>query len=60
MIVDEFGSTSEYQKDLIMFLRALAENALPLLAAPNGMVENPDTVDDLFRLCSRWVSWLLV
>lgn len=60
MVVDEFGAISEYQQDLMIFLQALAQDALPLLAVPNGMVDNPDTVDDLFRLCSRLVSCVIV
>ena len=37
----------------MQFLLALSEVALPILVLPGGLVDNPDTVDDLFRLCSR-------
>ena len=56
MVVDEFGAIPEYQAGLVSFLQALVAEALPILAAPAGMVENPDTVDDLYRLCARCVS----
>ena len=53
VVVDEFGAIQEYQVGLMGFLQAVVQEALPLLATPSGMVENPDTVDDLYRLCSR-------
>lgn len=51
MVVDEYGSELSFQQNLIQFLIALAEVAFPILA--RSLVDNPDTVDDLFRLCSR-------
>ncbi len=53
MVVDEFGTVPEFQGALVGFLHALIQVALPILAMSNGMVDNPDTVDDLFRLCAR-------
>lgn len=53
MVVDEFGADLAFQEGLMQFLLALAEVALPILVQPGGLVNNPDTVDDLFRLCSR-------
>lgn len=50
-MVDEFGADPDLQHGLIEFLQALAKVALPVLA--RSLVDNPDTVDDLFRLCSR-------
>lgn len=52
-MVDEFGNDVSMQQGLVQFLQALVEVALPLLVS--SLVENPDTVDDLFRLCSRLV-----
>lgn len=53
--MDEFGSDSSFQQGLMQFFQALVEVALPILANEAGLVEHPDTVDDLFRLCSRLV-----
>lgn len=53
VVVDEFGSEVTFQQGLVDFLLALAEVAFPILAAPDGLVQHPDTVDDMFRLCSR-------
>ena len=55
-MVDEFGSDPSFQHGFMNFLQALVEVALPVLANDAGLVENPDTVDDLFRLCSRLVT----
>lgn len=52
-MVDEFGMSPTYHEVLLQFLLVMAEITLPMLAAPNGLVDNPDTVDDLYRLCSR-------
>lgn len=56
VVVDEFGGEPSFQQGLIAFLQALVEVALPVLSGEAGLVENPDTVDDLFRLCSRLAS----
>ena len=56
MVVDEFGDDASLQDGLMQFFLSLAEIALPILVQPSGLVENPDTVDDLFRLCSRYGS----
>ena len=34
-------------------LQAFAEVTFPILAAPAGLINHPDTVDDMFRLCAR-------
>ena len=56
MVVDEFGADSNFQEGLMQFFLALAEVTLPILSQPGGFVNNPDTVDDLFRLSSRSVD----
>ena len=53
IVVDEFGSQVSYQPGLIGMLQAFAEVSLPLLAGPSGLLNHPDTVDDLFRLSAR-------
>ncbi len=53
IIVDEYGRQGSYQEGLATMLGVLATTSLPLLAGPTGLVEHPDTIDDLFRLCAR-------
>ena len=53
VIVDEFGSDPAYHSGLLGMLQVYAEACFPVLGAPNGLVENPDTIDDIFRLCAR-------
>jgi hypothetical protein len=59
IIVDEFGSDPNYQQGLLFMLVAFAEVSFPLLSGPTGLIDNPDTIDDIFRLCSRSVKILL-
>lgn len=56
VIVDEFGSDPSFQPGLLEMLQAYAEVAFPMLAQPTGMVNYPDTVDDMFRLCARFLQ----
>lgn len=41
---------------LVALLQALMPPALRLLQRPHGLKDNPDTVDDLFRLCIRFLQ----
>ncbi|XP_064397245.1 transportin-3-like [Halichondria panicea] len=56
IIVDEYGRQGSYQEGLATMLGVLATTSLPLLAGPTGLVEHPDTIDDLFRLCARYLQ----
>jgi transportin-3 len=56
IIVDEFGSDPNYQQGLLFMLVAFAEVSFPLLSGPTGLIDNPDTIDDIFRLCSRFIQ----
>ena len=55
IVVDEFGADSAYQQGLMGMLQAFAEVSLPLLAGEGGLglINHPDTVDDLYRLSAR-------
>ncbi len=55
IIVDEFGAEKDYQDSLITFLMYMSSSTFPLLAADNGLLLHPDTVDDIFRMCARYV-----
>ena len=35
------------------FIQAFCGPAFQLLSQDKGMIEHPDTIDDLFRLCGR-------
>ncbi|CAG9785869.1 unnamed protein product [Diatraea saccharalis] len=56
VLLDELASTPECVPDLIAMLQALMPKAFELLLQPNGLRDNPDTVDDLFRLCIRFLQ----
>lgn len=34
--------------------------AFPLLSGESGLIHNPDTVDDIFRLCARLVNIIYI
>ena len=53
IVVDEFGRLSGYQQGLVQFLEAMADVAFPLLAKDGHFNNHPDTLDDLYRFCSR-------
>jgi len=55
IIVDEFGSDESYQQGLLGMLQAFAEVTFPILAGPAGLINHPDTIDDMFRLCARYM-----
>ena len=38
---------------LSAIFQAFCEPAFQLLSQEKGMIEHPDTIDDLFRLCGR-------
>lgn len=56
ILVDEYGMESECIGGLISMLEALLPRAFQLLQQPQGFCNNPDTVDDLFRLFARFLQ----
>ena len=61
VLVDEFGSLSDCEPaGFLDMLRAFGTTTFRLLAEADGFVRNPDTVDDLFRLCTRFALRLPV
>lgn len=56
ILVDEYGQESECIGGLISMLEALLPRAFQLLQQPQGFCDNPDTVDDLFRLFARFLQ----
>ncbi|XP_053613097.1 transportin-3 isoform X2 [Plodia interpunctella] len=56
ILVDELASIPECRAQLVALLQALMPRAFQLLQQENGLKDNPDTVDDLFRLCIRFLQ----
>ncbi|XP_014673876.1 PREDICTED: transportin-3-like [Priapulus caudatus] len=56
ILVDEFGSEEGCQQGLLDMLQAFSVPTFKLLEEPDGFRNHPDTVDDLFRLCTRFVQ----
>ncbi|XP_076818259.1 transportin-3-like isoform X2 [Clavelina lepadiformis] len=52
VLVDEYGS----QEMLLAMLNSFAQPTLAILNEENGLEDHPDTVDDFFRLCSRFME----
>ncbi|KAL7740044.1 hypothetical protein ACLKA6_016887 [Drosophila palustris] len=56
ILVDEFAKTTECISGLLEMLQAFIEPTFGLLQLENGLRNNPDTVDDFFRLASRYLD----
>ncbi|XP_058793421.1 transportin-3 isoform X2 [Phymastichus coffea] len=55
ILVDVFGTDMEYVSGLLGMLEAFIGPAFSILQETDGLKNHPDTVDDLFRLCSRFL-----
>ncbi|XP_068141625.1 transportin-3 [Drosophila tropicalis] len=56
ILVDEFAKTTDCIAGLLEMLQAFIEPTFSLLQLENGLRNNPDTVDDFFRLASRYLD----
>nr|XP_061809308.1 transportin-3 isoform X4 [Nerophis lumbriciformis] len=56
ILVDEYGMEEGCRQGLLDMLQALCMPTFQLLEQSNGLVNHPDTVDDLFRLATRFVQ----
>lgn len=57
ILVDEFGDASDQcNQGLLSMMQAFIEPTFNILQMDNGLKNNPDTVDDFFRLCSRFLQ----
>jgi transportin-3 len=56
ILVDEFGTDMRCIHGLLHMLEAFIEPTFNLLQAENGLKNNPDTVDDFFRLVVRFIQ----
>uniref|UniRef100_A0AC34GR35 Importin N-terminal domain-containing protein n=1 Tax=Panagrolaimus sp. ES5 TaxID=591445 RepID=A0AC34GR35_9BILA len=56
VIVDEYAVFDSVLPYLLEMGGVIARRSFQLFAKPNGLRDNPDTVDDLFRLAIRFVQ----
>uniref|UniRef100_A0A1A8F3R9 Transportin-3 n=1 Tax=Nothobranchius korthausae TaxID=1143690 RepID=A0A1A8F3R9_9TELE len=56
ILVDEYGMEEGCRQGLLDMLQALCMPTFQLLEQPNNLRNHPDTVDDLFRLATRFVQ----
>ncbi|XP_014259711.1 transportin-3 [Cimex lectularius] len=56
ILVDEYASEPGYVQGLLDMLQAFIIPTFTLLQEVNGLKNHPDTVDDLFRLCGRFLQ----
>ncbi|XP_013855080.1 transportin-3 isoform X2 [Austrofundulus limnaeus] len=56
ILVDEYGMEEGCRQGLLDMLQALCMPTFQLLEQPNSLRNHPDTVDDLFRLATRFVQ----
>uniref|UniRef100_A0AC11B4S4 Transportin 3 n=1 Tax=Ovis aries TaxID=9940 RepID=A0AC11B4S4_SHEEP len=56
ILVDEYGMEEGCRQGLLDMLQALCVPTFQLLEQQNGLQNHPDTVDDLFRLATRFIQ----
>ncbi|XP_001602761.1 transportin-3 [Nasonia vitripennis] len=56
ILVDVFGNDMEYVSGLLGMLEAFLGPTFTILQETDGLKNHPDTVDDLFRLCARFLQ----
>lgn len=56
ILVDEYGSEPGCVQGLLDMLQAFINPTMQILQESNGLKNHPDTVDDLFRLCTRFLQ----
>ncbi|XP_042324330.1 transportin-3 isoform X2 [Sceloporus undulatus] len=56
ILVDEYGMEEGCRQGLLDMLQALCVPTFRLIEQPNGLQNHPDTVDDLFRLATRFIQ----
>lgn len=54
--VDEYANDVNCVPGLIEMLQAFIEPTFHVLQEENGLLNHPDTVDDFFRLCARFIQ----
>lgn len=60
IIVDEFGPYPINHAGLIAMTESFVQVSFALLSTNTGLIDNPDTVDDMFRLCARCNTYMYI
>lgn len=60
ILVDEYAMDPECVSGLLAMLEAFIGPTFNFLQQQDGLMNHPDTVDDLFRLCDRYEFLLLL
>lgn len=56
ILVDEYAVEESYIQGLLDMLQAFINPTFTILKVENGLRNHPDTVDDFFRLCARFLQ----
>ncbi|CAH1174165.1 unnamed protein product [Phaedon cochleariae] len=56
ILVDEYAADAACVRGLLDMLQAFLEPTFQVLQEENGLRQHPDTVDDFFRLCARFMQ----
>lgn len=56
ILVDEYAGEMTCIQGLLDMLQAFIEPTFQILQEENGLQNHPDTVDDFFRLCARFIQ----
>uniref|UniRef100_A0A1I8AW69 Importin N-terminal domain-containing protein n=1 Tax=Steinernema glaseri TaxID=37863 RepID=A0A1I8AW69_9BILA len=56
ILVDEYGGQEMFQQELLEMMQLLASYSFKVLQGEHGFRNNPDTVDDLFRMGIRFLQ----
>ncbi|XP_057317211.1 transportin-3-like [Hydractinia symbiolongicarpus] len=56
VIVDEYGDNKAVEKPLIQMFKSFVNPTFTLLSQDKGLFNHPDTVDDFFRMCIRFLQ----
>lgn len=56
IFVDEYATENDCVQGLLDMLQAFIEPTFTVLKEENGLRNHPDTVDDFFRLCTRFLQ----
>lgn len=56
ILADEYGMNKSVENPLMAMLKAFTEPTFKKLSVEKGLQNHPDTVDDFFRLCIRFLQ----